>query len=116
MTYATTLGQAAGDYGVTIDQLPAQDVAGQAPFYHGLPPLMHRFRDQSVAVGMTVLQLPHQRDIGNWQRARKTDRGTRPVAFDGAKAYLTYDPASQMMVLDQVRVDSRTCNCLPLDT
>ena len=24
-----------------------------------------------------------------------------------AKAYLTYDPASQMMVLDQVRVDSR---------
>ena len=39
MTYATTLGQAAGDYGVTIDQLPAQDVAGQAPFLSWLAAL-----------------------------------------------------------------------------
>ena len=57
MTYATTLGQTAGDYGISIDQLLAQYLAGQAPFCPGLPPLMHRFRDQSVAVGMTTFQL-----------------------------------------------------------
>ena len=82
-------------------------MAGQAPFLSWLAaldaPISGSIRggwDDSFAITP-----PARR--GNWQRARETDRGTRPVAFDGAKAYLTYDPASQMMVLDQVRVDSR---------
>ncbi len=108
MTYATTLGQAAGDYGVTIDQLPAQDVAGQAPFLSWLAaldaPISGSIRggwDDSFAITPTSATL----EIGGG-RVKPTE-GTRPVAFDGAKAYLTYDPATQMMTLDQVRVDSR---------
>ena len=81
MTYATTLGQAAGDYGVTIDQLPAQDVAGQAPFLSWLVALDAPISGSIRGVGMTVCNYPHQRDIENWQRAANR-LGTRPVAFD----------------------------------
>ena len=108
MTYATTLGQAAGDYGVSIDQLPAQVVAGQAPFLSWLAaldaPISGSIRggwDDNFAITPTSATL----EIGSG-RVKPTE-GTRPVVFDGAKAYLTYDPATQMMVLDQVRVDSR---------
>jgi len=108
MTYATTLGQAAGDYGISIDQLPAQDVAGQVPFLSWLSaldaPISGSIRggwDDDFSITPTSATM----EIG---RGRvKPTKGTRPVAFDGAKAYLTYDPATQMMTLDQVRVDSR---------
>lgn len=108
MTYATTLGQAAGEYGISIDQLPAQYVAGQAPFLSWLAaldaPISGSIRggwDDSFAITPTSATL----EIGSG-RVKPTE-GTRPVVFDGAKAYLTYDPATQMMTLDQVRVDSR---------
>ena len=108
MTYATTLGQAAGDYGVSIDQLPAQVVAGQAPFLSWLAaldaPISGSIRggwDDNFAITPTSATL----EIGSG-RVKPTE-GTRPVVFDGAKAYLTYDPATQMMTLDQVSVDSR---------
>ena len=108
MTYATTLGQAAGDYGISIDQLPAQDVAGQVPFLSWLTaldaPISGSIRggwDDDFSITPTSATL----EVGSG-RVKPTE-GTRPVAFDGAKAYLTYDPASQMMTLDQVQVDSR---------
>ena len=108
MTYATTLGNGAGDYGITIDQLPAQDIAAQAPFLSWLAaldaPISGSIRggwDDTYAITPTSATL----EIGSG-RVKPTE-GTRPVSFDSAKAYLTYDPDTQMMTLDEVRVDSR---------
>ena len=108
ITYSTVLGSAAGTYGIIIDQLPAQDVAAQAPFLSWLSaldaPISGSIRggwDDTFSIAPTSATL----EIGRG-RVKPTE-GTRAVWFEDAKAYLTYDPATQMMILDQVRVDSR---------
>lgn len=108
MTYSSTLGQRAGEYGVTIAQLPAQDIAAQAPFLSWLAgldaPISGSIRggwNDNYAITPTSATL----QIGRG-RLQPTE-GTRAIWFENLKAYLTYDPNSQLITLDEVNVDSR---------
>ncbi|MCV6584607.1 MAG: DUF3971 domain-containing protein [Marinibacterium sp.] len=107
INYDSQLGTSEAAFGIRIEELPARD-----------------FASQSVAIGwMSVLDAPlsgavrgsidDSGDLGEISATLQVGAGnmqptggTRPIPFDGAQAYLTYDPVHQRLEFDQLTVQS----------
>jgi hypothetical protein len=105
--YSSRIGQNAATFGVTFDGIDARDIAAQGPAFSWLEVLRAnisgavrsgidsagRFApiNASLQIGKGVLQPNSQ---------------TKPIPFDGARSYFSYDPARQLLRFDEMSLDS----------
>lgn len=105
--YSSRIGQNAATFGVTFDGIDARDIAAQGPAFSWLEVLRAnisgavrsgidsagRFApiNASLQIGKGVLQPNPQ---------------TKPIPFDGARSYFSYDPARQLLRFDEMSLDS----------
>jgi len=108
MNYASRIGEAAADFGVSFEDMPAGDIAGQSPALAWLgaldAPISGALRvsvDESGGLG--PLNATLQIGAGVLQPTE----ATKPIAFSSARSYFTYDPKTQAMQFDEVTVDSK---------
>ena len=107
LTYETRLDSIASDIAVNIDTLPAQDIASQVPALTWLSALeapisgaMRLSLDEDGLTGPLYGTL----DFG--AGALQPTEATRPVKFDAAETYFTFDPRTNMLSFDTVNVRS----------
>ncbi len=107
-SYTTTLDSPSGQFALSVQDMPAADLATQSPALAWLgvldAPLSGALRvgfDETGAVG--PLNATLQIGAGVLQPTQ----GTRPVPFNAARTYFTYDPASQSLRFSELSVDSR---------
>nr|WP_170538677.1 DUF3971 domain-containing protein [Ruegeria arenilitoris] len=105
--YTSTLGSPAAQFGISITDLPATDVAAQSPALAWLQvldtPISGALRgsiDGAGALGPVFATL----NLG--AGAVQPNPETRPVPFDSARTYFTYDPAQQVLDFNEVSVVS----------
>ena len=108
MNYASKIGETAADFGVSFEDMPAGDIAGQSPALAWLgaldAPISGALRvsvDESGGLG--PLNATLQIGAGVLQPTE----ATKPIAFSSARSYFTYDPKTQAMQFDEVTVDSK---------
>ena len=108
MNYQGRVGQTTGDLGITFEDMPARDIAGQTPALSWLAALdapisgsMRVSVDDSGAVSGLSATL----DIG--AGAVQPNEATTPISFSKAQTYFTYDPAQQVLRFDEIAVDSQ---------
>jgi len=107
VNYSSDMGEASARFGLTLTDVPARDIASQSVALSWLRPLRAPLSgalrgeiDETGAFGLLNATL--QIGAGVLQ---PTDQ-TRPIPFERAQAYLTYDPAQQLIVFDEVAVVS----------
>ncbi|WP_299887310.1 DUF3971 domain-containing protein [uncultured Ruegeria sp.] len=105
--YSSVLGSPAARFGVSITDLPAEDIAGQSPALGWLQvlrtPISGALRgsiDGEGAVGPLFATL----NLG--AGAVQPNPETRPVPFESARTYFTYDPRRQALDFNEVSVKS----------
>lgn len=105
--YTSTLGSPDAQFGVSITDLPATDVAAQTPALAWLQvldtPISGALRgsiDGQGALGPVFATL----NLG--AGAVQPNPETRPVPFDSARTYFTYDPVQQVLDFNEVSVVS----------
>jgi hypothetical protein len=105
--YESTIGSVAAEFGVTISDLDAADIATQAPALAWLnvlkAPISGAFRgrvldDGSVGPFSSTLQI----GAGAVQPTAQT----LPIPFQAARAYVTFDPKQQTLRFDELSVQS----------
>lgn len=106
-TYTTRLGAMRGEFGVTVAEIDATDVAAQSPALNWLEvlraPISGAMRgrvDDQGALGALSVSLQIGRGV------LQPDPRARPIPFRGARSYFTYDPAQQLLQFDELAVDS----------
>jgi hypothetical protein len=105
--YTSVLGSPAARFGISITDLPAEDVAGQSPAFGWLQvlrtPISGALRgsiDGEGALGPLFATL----NLG--AGAVQPNPETRPVPFESARTYFTYDPRRQALDFNDVSVES----------
>ena len=113
MTYESQKGEAAAQIGVTVENARARDIAVQSPALAWLEvleaPLSGSMRfgiNEDASLG----QLFGTLEIG--EGALQPTAETRPIPFDAASAYFTYDPTEELIRFDQVAVESEEVTAL----
>ncbi|QOL79820.1 YhdP family protein [Pseudooceanicola spongiae] len=106
-SYTTTLSSRAGQFALSVQDMPAADLATQSPALAWLgvldAPLSGALRvslDETGAVG--PLNATLQIGAGVLQPTQ----GAKPIPFNAARTYFTYDPASQSLRFSELSVDS----------
>ena len=101
--YTSALDSAAAEFGVTITDLPAEDIAGQSPAVAWLQvlrtPISGALRgsvDAEGALGPVFATL----NLG--AGAVQPNPETRPIKFESARTYFTYDPSKQELDFNEV--------------
>ncbi len=107
LNFTSRLGQSEGEFGVIVSDVAAQDIAVQSPALNWLEvlraPISGALRGSLLADGaFGPLNATLQIGKGVLQ---PTDE-TRPIPFEGARSYFTFDPATQVMVFDELSVQS----------
>lgn len=107
MYYEGQIGERAARFGLSFTDMPSQDISRQSPALTWLDaldaPISGSLRasvDEDGALG--VLNATLQIDEGVLQPTQATE----PVPFSKAGTYFTYDPAQQVMEVDEIFVDS----------
>ena len=94
--------------GVTVEDMPAADIALQSPVLSWLgvldAPISGSVRTELDEVG-ALASFAGTLNIA--EGALQPTEATPPVAFDGAKAYFTFDPARQRIDFSEVSVVAR---------
>ncbi|WP_235962830.1 YhdP family protein [Ruegeria haliotis] len=105
--YTSVLGTPAARFGVTITDLPAEDIAGQSPALAWLQvlnaPISGALRgsiDDDGALG------PLFATLNLAAGAVQPNPETRPIPFESARTYFTYDPVQQALDFNEVSVVS----------
>lgn len=105
--YTSTFGSPQAQFGISITDLPAVDVAAQAPALAWLQvldaPISGALRgsiDGQGALGPVFATL----NLG--PGAVQPNPETRPVPFDKARTYFTYDPGRQALDFNEVSIAS----------
>lgn len=105
--YTSTLGSPAARFGVSITDLPAEDIAGQTPALAWLQvlntPISGALRgsiDAQAALGPVFATL----NLG--AGAVQPNPEIKPVPFESARTYFTYDPVGQVLDFNEVSIDS----------
>lgn len=105
--YTSVLGTPAARFGISITDLPAEDVAGQTPALAWLQvlktPISGALRgsvDNNGAVG------PLFATLNLAAGAVQPNPETRPIPFDSARTYFTYDPKNQALDFNEISVVS----------
>ena len=111
LSYDTRLDSVASDISVNIDTLPAQDIASQVPALTWLSALeapisgaMRLSLDEDGLTGPLFGTL----DFG--AGALQPTEATRPVKFDSAQTYFTFDPGTNTLSFDTVSIRSEMVN------
>jgi hypothetical protein len=105
--YETRRGAIAATFGVTIGDVAAGDIAGQSPALGWLEalqaPVTGALRgsvEEDGAIG------PLSATLSLGAGALQPTPGARPIPFEEASAYLTYDPVARRIDFDDISVDS----------
>ena len=105
--YESPRGARAAQLGMTLTDARARDIATQSPALQFLAeidaPITAALRttlDDNGALGPLSATL----ELG--KGALQPNAATEPLAFDQAKAYMTYDPASQLIRFDHVELEA----------
>ncbi|MEM1162246.1 MAG: DUF3971 domain-containing protein, partial [Pseudomonadota bacterium] len=108
MNYAGRIGDVAAELGLTFEDMPSRDIAGQSPALAWLSaleaPISGAFRavvDETGALGPLNATL----QIG--KGALHPEDGARPIPFDSAHTYFTYNPDLQKVDFTEIFVDSK---------
>lgn len=109
--YTSTLGTPEAQFGISITDLPAEDVAAQTPALAWLQvldtPISGAVRgsiDNESTLGPVFATL----NLG--AGAVQPNPETRPIPFESARTYFTYDPARQILDFNEVSVVSEWGN------
>ncbi|SPF80400.1 YhdP family protein [Pseudoprimorskyibacter insulae] len=101
------IGKADASFGFTLQNMPSQDIGAQSPALAWLEalraPISGALRAQMFADG-TLGPLSATLQIG--QGVLQPNNETRPLPFQGARTYFTYDSAAQTLSFDDIQVDS----------
>ncbi|MBB5721740.1 hypothetical protein FHS72_001352 [Loktanella ponticola] len=107
MTYASERGSRAADFGVTITDAFASDIAAQSAALSWMAEInapisltLRTVLDEAGALGPLNAAL----ELG--QGALQPNPATEPIQFDAAKAYLSFDPAADTITFDQLEISS----------
>ncbi len=105
--YTSVLGTPEARFGISVTDFPAEDIAGQSPALAWLQvlrtPISGALRgsiDGDGAVGSVFATL----NLG--AGAVQPNPETRPVPFESARTYFTYDPRQQVLDFNEVSVVS----------
>lgn len=105
--YSSRIGEIAGDFGVSVTDIAAEDIATQSVALAWLEilraPISGAFRGSVGAEGaLGPVNATLQIGSGVLQ---PTDV-TRPIPFTGARTYFTYTPEDQKLAFDEMSVES----------
>lgn len=107
-TYETVLGDSAAEFGVNFTDVSAGDIAAQGPAFAWLDilraPISGALRS-GVSDDGTVQELNATLTIR--QGVVQPTDATRPIPFNGARSYFTYDPVAQSITFDELSIDSK---------
>nr|WP_170343960.1 DUF3971 domain-containing protein [Ruegeria atlantica] len=105
--YTSVLGTPAAQFGISVTDLPAEDIAGQTPALAWLQvlraPISGALRggiDEQGSIETVYATL----NLG--AGAVQPNPETRPVPFESARTYFTYDPKGQVLDFNEVSVVS----------
>jgi len=105
--YNSRIGETAADFGVSFDGVAARDIAAQGPAFAWLDVLRAPIAG-SVRSGLNsdgrFAPLNATLQIG--KGAVQPNALTKPVPFDGARSYFSYDPAKRLLRFDELSVRS----------
>lgn len=108
MNYAGQIGETAAEVGVSFQDMPSRDIAGQSPALAWLgaldAPISGALRasvDDDGALG--PLNATLQIGAGVVQPTE----ATAPIAFDAVRSYFTYDPGQQKISFSDLSIDSK---------
>ena len=107
LDYSSPRGSRAAELSLDIDDAPAVDVGVQSPALSWLSVLEARVSARmraSVDAGGQLGPLFATVDIGAGRL--QPEQGARALGFEGAKAYLRFDPAEQRILFEQVELSS----------
>lgn len=108
MNYSGQIGETAAEFGVSFDEMPARDMAGQTPalaFLEALDAPMSGALRASVLDDGTLGPLNATLQIGAGV-VQPTD-AAKPIPFSQARGYLTFDPRTQTMQYNEVFLESK---------
>jgi hypothetical protein len=107
VTYNSQRGSRAADFGVTITDALASDIAAQSAALSWMTDInapisltMRTVLDEAGALGPLNATL----ELG--RGALQPNTATEPIRFDTAKAYLNFDPKTDTISFDQVEITS----------
>ncbi|WP_299669908.1 DUF3971 domain-containing protein [uncultured Ruegeria sp.] len=105
--YTSSLGSLAARFGISITDLPAEDIAGHSPVLAWMQvlrtPISGALRgsiDADGALGPVFATL----NLG--AGAVQPTPETTPIKFDSARTYFTYDPIQQALDFNEVSISS----------
>lgn len=107
LNFSSAIGQPEGEFGFIVSDVAAQDIAVQSAALNWLQvlraPISGALRGSVLSDGgFGPLNATLQIGKGVLQ---PTDE-TRPIPFEGARSYFTFDPSTQVMVFDELSVQS----------
>lgn len=108
LNYTGRLGNAESEVGLSFEDMPARDVAGQSPALAWLDaidaPISGALRASVDAEGkLGPLSATLQIGAG----AVKPNAATAPIAFSSVRSYFTYDPAEHRIRFNELSIDSK---------
>jgi len=107
LNYASRIGSTAAEFGASVQDIAAPDIAAQSVALSWLEvlraPISGALRGSvDASGGFGPLSATLQIGAG----ALQPTEATRPIPFSGARSYFTYDPAAQTLIFDEMAVDS----------
>ncbi|WP_138933735.1 AsmA-like C-terminal region-containing protein [Roseovarius arcticus] len=108
MSFSSRIGSSAAQLGLNFSDLPAGDLAMQSPALSWLDaldaPISGALRARLDGNGRLG---PLNASLSIGKGALRPTEGTKPIEFDSARSYFTYDPAEQTIAFEAVSIDSR---------
>lgn len=106
-SYDSDIGSPAATFGATVTDIAAGDIATLAPPFAWLKvlraPISGALRGGVRADGSIA---PLNATLGIGKGVIQPTDATRPVPFDSARSYFTYDPQHRVLTFDELSVDS----------
>nr|WP_309504222.1 AsmA-like C-terminal region-containing protein [uncultured Roseovarius sp.] len=107
MNYASRIGEVGAEFGVNIQDVPADDISGQSPALAWLAAL-----DAPISGALRV-QIEDDGTLGPLNATLQIGAGvlqpteaTKPIAFSSVRSYFTYTPKSQMIRFESLSISS----------
>lgn len=108
MNYTGRLGTAESEVGLSFEDMPARDLAGQSPALAWLDaidaPISGALRASVDAEGKLG---PLNATLQIGEGALRPNDATAPIAFSSVRSYFTYDPAEQRIRFNELSIDSK---------
>ena len=108
MNYSGKIGSLAAEMGISFQDMPSRDIAGQSPALAWLDAL------DAPLSGALRVSVDEQGALGPLNATLQINEGvlqpteaTKPIPFTSVRSYFSYDPKTQTMQLDELSIDSK---------